>query len=683
MVFSTFLIFAISLGGLALTYMVFDDEPLLWRFALGCVVGSALFGSTVFVLASVFGFGTPIVAAALAIVLLPLVLLRKGEQRNAFRGDLLHAREKIVSPGIRRLPSLAYFLFFFFLFLFFFDRVMIVTPEGIFTGGSQNLGDLPFHLGAIYSFTEGAVFPPENPSFAGAKFSYPFIADLVTACFVKLGADIRDAMIVQNVAWAFSLLVIVERFVFRLIRDRLAARIAPFLLFFSGGLGFVWFFSDYASQSRGLYDLFLNLQKDYTIGPDFRWGNSLVTLFMTQRSLLLGMPLTVAILAFLWSRFSADTIDGPGKKPAGGRSSGLLPFLFAGLFAGMLPLIHLHSLAVLFVVTAVLFAARSGLWREWLVFGAGVALIALPELLWSITGSATRASEFISRHFGWDSGETNFIWFWVKNTGVFIPLIAAGFYLLFRRPEHNTPDAEKAKKKTHKIRKQGPHVDHASAAAVGQGKELLLFYLPFALLFVIANLFKLAPWEWDNIKVLIYWYLGSIPFVAFALAWLWQRSPAIKAAAGILFFALVLSGALDVWRTVSGQINNRVFDADAVEIADAISKRTPADALFLNAPTYNTAVVLTGRRSLMRYPGHLSSHGIDYHVRESDIQRIYSGGPIADQLLEKYGVDHVLFGPEVQSFAQTSGRAFKLNEEHFKKYPVTVRTGGYTVYQIK
>ena len=28
------------------------------------------------------------------------------------------------------------------------------TPRGIFTGGSQNLGDLPFHLGAIFSFTE-------------------------------------------------------------------------------------------------------------------------------------------------------------------------------------------------------------------------------------------------------------------------------------------------------------------------------------------------------------------------------------------------------------------------------------------------------------------------------------------------------------------------------------------------
>ena len=62
---------------------------------------------------------------------------------------------------------------------------MIETKDGIFTGGSQNLGDLPFHLGAIFCFTEGNNFPPENPSFAGAKFSYPFMADLVTAVFCQ------------------------------------------------------------------------------------------------------------------------------------------------------------------------------------------------------------------------------------------------------------------------------------------------------------------------------------------------------------------------------------------------------------------------------------------------------------------------------------------------------------------
>src|SRR4030095_13711023 len=141
---------------------------------------------------------------------------------------------------------------------------------------------------------------------------------------------------------------------------------------------------------------------------------------------------------------------------------------------------------------------------------------------------------------------------------------------------------------------------------------LLWFYTPFAFLFIISNVAKLAPWEWDNIKVLIYWFVVSIPFVAYLISWLWQKQTSwMKAAAAICFVVLIASGILDVWRTVSAQINNKVFDKDAVEVAHQIKLRSDRRALFLNAPTYNTAIALTGRRSLMRYPGHLASHGIN------------------------------------------------------------------------
>ena len=127
------------------------------------------------------------------------------------------------------------------LLVLFFDRAIIINDQGIFTGGSNNLGDLPFHLGAIYAFTEGASFPPDNPNFAGVKFTYPFLADLTTAMFIKFGVGVREAVLVQNVGWAFSLLVVLERLVLKLVNDRLAAKLAPVLLFLSGGLGFVVF----------------------------------------------------------------------------------------------------------------------------------------------------------------------------------------------------------------------------------------------------------------------------------------------------------------------------------------------------------------------------------------------------------------------------------------------------------
>ena len=116
-------------------------------------------------------------------------------------------------------------------------------------------------------------------------------------------------------------------------------------------------------------------------------------------------------------------------------------------------------------------------------------------------------------------------------------------------------------------------------------------------------------------------------------------------------------------------------------MAESIKNRTDPNALFLNAPTYNSAVVLTGRRSLMRYIGHLSSHGINYKEREKDLQRIYAGEATAEILLKKYGIEYVLISPkEREYFAQNS---LTLNEQFFTKYSLEAEVGEYKVYRVK
>jgi hypothetical protein len=205
---------------------------------------------------------------------------------------------------------------------------------------------------------------------------------------------------------------------------------------------------------------------------------------------------------------------------------------------------------------------------------------------------------------------------------------------------------------------------------------LLFFYIPFAFLFLVSNSAKLAPWEWDNIKILIYWFAGTLPLMSLALAWGWKQNKVMRIATGICFAALILSGSLDVWRSVSGQIKYGVFEPDAVKIAEQIKQKVEPKALFLNAPTFNSPVVLTGRQSLMRYSGHLSSHGIDYYPRETEVKQIYSGGGVADILLKKYNIDYVIFTPEERN-------TLKANEEFFKKYEVIAESGQYRVYKVK
>ena len=92
------------------------------------------------------------------------------------------------------------------------------------------------------------------------------------------------------------------------------------------------------------------------------------------------------------------------------QKNSLFPFFpFLRRFACRnLPLIHLHSLVVLFIVGVSVLILKPEKWREWIAFGVGVAIIAIPELVWAMTGSASNIKEFFAFHFGWDAGDENF-----------------------------------------------------------------------------------------------------------------------------------------------------------------------------------------------------------------------------------------------------------------------------------
>ena len=691
MFISLLLLFFLTIGGLSLTYLFADDEPLMWRLCAGTITGSVIFGLICFVFACLFGFTPPIILLSLLVTLSPVILLTRGDRREKFQANWQTAKGKLENTDLSTYLRFGYYMVFFIMFWLFFERTMFETPIGISTGGSQNLGDLPYHLGAIYGFTDGQNFPPQNPSYANAKFTYPFIADFLTASFVMLGAKVRDAMMVQNIFLAFSLLVVLERFTLKFTNNRLAGKIAPALLFFSGGLGFIWFFNDFFQQTKGLSEFLLNMSKDYTISDNFRWGNALTTLFVTQRSLLLGLPLTVIILQKIWELFASAFADEHEKEIDAGEqveqtgkpfAISDLPFGFfgVGLLAGTLPLIHAHSLVVLFIISAFLFFFSAERWREWIAFGVGAAIFAIPELLWIMSGSATDTSSFISWHFGWDKRNANFLWFWLINTGIFIPFLFFGIYLIAASQGGKVAEKEeekksKAEKKTKKTKKSD-----IEQFQILNPKSQIFFYVPFLFLFVISNSAKLAPWEWDNIKVLIYWFVGSIPFVALALAWLWNKNTILKFVAIICLVILTLTGALDVSRVITRQIDYGVFGTDAIKIAEQIKQKTPPNALFLNAPTYNTAIALSGRRSLMRYPGHLASHGINFAEREADLKQIYTGGGAAETALKKYNIEYVLTGPEVDNYLKEVKLSF--NPTFFQKFPVVAEAGQYKVYKV-
>ena len=671
MAISLALSFIAIASGTLLTYTYDEDAPLASRLCSGACIGFGALGLTGFVLASILGLTILALALTGVVLFTPFLLLIK-EERRAKVGDDFNRAWSAISRASSRPGRWAviYFLFYATVVIVMwlvFARALLDKPDGISTGVLNNYGDLPFHISVITRFAFGQNFPPEDPTFAGVRFTYPFITDFISAMFLRAGASLRDSLFIENYIIGIALVGVLHRFGQQLLRNRTAALLTPVLVILNGGFGWAMLFSEVNQSEGGVFQVLRHLSHSYTILPEvalgWRWGNAVTSLLVPQRGFLLGIPLAAIVFTQWWAAARDDETGGKGepeKKSTkkGSKSAKLeanLPvapsprllisprMLAAGAVAGLLPLIHAHSFIAVMMVGASLALMNLRRWREWFLFFLVASIIAIPQLLWSTHGTAVSTRAFLAWQFGWDRSDENCFWFWFKNTGLFIPLLITA--LLWKSEDYLVP------------------------------RKLLFFYLPFTLCFIIPNIAKLAPWIWDNVKILFYWWLASAPIVALLLARLWEGKAWHRWLAASLFIVLTLAGALDVFALMTRQGEYQEFDRDGINFAEMIKQQTPPRATVLHAPVHNTPVFLTGRRSLMGYPGHIWTHGLDYGPRETEIKRIYAGAPDAESLLAKYGVDYVVIDPQEHSL-------MTVNTAFFSRYPEVGSTGEYHLYKI-
>src|SRR6185503_19695928 len=449
-----------------------------------------------------------------------------------------------------------------------FDRAVIEDNTGLSTGLLNNFGDLPFHLSVITSFAFGNNFPPEDPTYAGVRFTYPFISDFVSAIFVRCGADLRESMFIENYILGLSFVGLLHRWGLVMLRDKLAAIITPLLVLLNGGLGWTQLFTKAGTNEGGLWGVLMDLPPSFTVVPEttWRWGNAISALLIPQRGFLMGLPLATIAFTYWWianDKKRPPEVTETGKKTRTSEkqrsvwqqqeatrvvfaSRGMIA---AGVAAGLLPLVHAHSFVVVMGMAGCL-ALIQRRWREWFTFFAVASAIAIPQLLWSTIHSSVDAGSFFAWEVGWDHGQENPILFWFLNTGFFIPLILIA--VLMRGEGYLVP------------------------------KRLLLFYLPCTLCFIVPNLIKMAPWIWDNIKVLYYWWLASAPIVALLLARLWHQGRTRRLLGVVLFVCVTLAGALDVVGISLRSIKYQVFDAAGLGFAELVKAQTAPRALIVH-----------------------------------------------------------------------------------------------------
>ncbi len=647
----------------------------------------ATLGLVGFLFASFLGLTPSTILLTLAVHSLPIIALRNPNRRAFVKQDLTTTyrrfRQTLSNPGGVTLYYIAFYLVVGVVLWLAFQGGMIELPEGIYTGLLNNFGDLPFHLSVITSFAYGNNFQPEDPTYAGVFFTYPFLTDFVSAILVRCGASLRQSMFIENFVLAMAFVGLVHRWALVMVRDRLAAVLTPLLVLLNGGLGWVLLWDKVIASPDSLGGFLRSLPPSFTVIPEttWRWGNAMSTLLIPQRGFLLGLPLAVIVFTQWWLSNSkpgeTETSEEASKGEEGKRGKGKgkkekksneaelapvaessrlslspIPFspvslptrrmIAAGIVAGLLPLVHAHTFVVVMMVGGCI-ALLQRRWRVWIVFCLVASLIALPQLWWSTHNSAVDAKQFFAWQFGWDRGKDDAVWFWFKNSGLFIPLTLAALFWRGKQPLVS--------------------------------RKLLLFFLPFTLCFIIPNVVKLAPWIWDNIKVLFYWWLASAPLVALLLARLWREGRWKRILAVALFACVTTAGALDVAAILFTPAKYQIFDSAGIGFAELVKQKTEPRALIIHAPVHNHPVFLTGRRSLMGYPGHIWSHGLDYFAREAEIKRVYAGTTDARAILQKYGVGYAVVSPLERNLMMA-------NNQFFSIFELVGEVGGYRLYKV-
>lgn len=616
--------------GIFLIYILklnlFFEEKITW----GVMLGTVLLVFACFVFSYLLGFNATVILASFAVTSSIIGIYFLKDRENILKN--LVADSKLFLSRIKK-GELNIFLLVFLSALILFGtlwpRVLYQENQNIYTVGTSGVwGDWAAHSAYVSHFAYSDTISLEHPLYAGIKFSYTFMPDFLSAIFIKLGLDIISSMIVPGFVFSMALVILLYYFSFRLSKKESVAALTVLLFIFNGGLGFLYFFKDIANLPyAGLMDFLKNSPLEYAHLADknIHWTALINNLVLPQRAFTMGMPLGILVLTSILI----------GLREVKNNKM----FLYAGIIAAFLPAIHIHSLVAVSFLGFFLIILFSGkniklIARRFLFFFGPIIILGFWQILFLFPGNGY---SYIVQ-LGWMAKDENWIYFWVKNLGFNFFFILPAFFAV--------------------------------------SKRMRVFYIPFFLLFVIANIFLFQPHDYDNIKIMEYWFLPTSVILSIFLVKIWQESILSKLFVCAVLPLMILAPVLDLAHLYL-RPGYLFLMKEEIKVAEIIKEKTPQNSVFLTSDKHNHLVpVLTGRQILMGYRGWLWTYGIKYQGREKDIADMYSGAANAKKLLEKYGVDYVFIGPAEKSM-------LNFNEQFFaQNYPLFFKKGDIKIYKV-
>ena len=362
---------------------------------------------------------------------------------------------------------------------------------------------------------------------------------------------------------------------------------------------------DWLSAGVSLPDFLTNHYLNYTTlyELDLVFTN-FIDVILCERAALIGFTFGTLFMLLFYRIFVEEKEQGRNFK---------MVMLFAGVMAGLLPMFHMYSYASIMMAAGFFFLLDfAGKRRKvsltgWSFFMVPAILLALPQLAWLLVHVG---ESFLHLKLGWMADSlTDIPWFWVKNMGVELLLLVVGLFVV--------------------------------------GREKLKFYLPFAVIFVIANVIIFQPWDYDNHNFFSFWLLASAPLMAAALLRIWDLRHFGKPLFVALIVLAVLTGAMLAFFMLEKPYV--IFTKDGVHVADWIEENTPPDAVFLTGDVHNHPVTcLAGRKSFLGYRGWMYTHGVNTDERFKAVGDMCDSVSPADLYAKmlRNDIGYVYLGPE-------------------------------------
>jgi hypothetical protein len=299
-----------------------------------------------------------------------------------------------------------------------------------------------------------------------------------------------------------------------------------------------------------------------------------------------------------------------------------------------MPLYHSHTFIALSVVLAFLFVLGDGGVRKAAALRVALALLPATFCVW-ITTDYFHAGSFIKWQPHWvqKSGDMAmpFLEFWLVNFGVWVPLVLffVGITALA-------------------VWKQAKNPDFKIPATVA-------FLIPAGAIFLLGYCVKLAPWEWDNIKIIVWAYLIILPFLWTDLLVHWPIH--LRA---VVYLTLFVSGFITLFGGLAaGKTGFGIADRYELDNVGAVVKKLPADARFAGHPIWGHPVLLQGRKMVLGYPGHLWTQGFDFAKTEEKLRRLMLGAPNWRDLARSLRARYLFWGRNEKSNYAASTRPWE------------------------